>query len=93
LTSLAGGAVTLLQGDALTVLRTLEAGTVQCCVTSPPYWGLRDYGTEGQLGLEATPEEYVAALVAGLLYPVVHLPPNQRLKPLEPAIDVEDSAP
>src|SRR5690349_24795832 len=38
--------------------------SVQCCVTSPPYWGLRDYGIEGQLGLEATPEEYVEKLVA-----------------------------
>lgn len=53
----------ILQGDALTVLRTLPDESVQCCVTSPPYWGLRDYGTEGQLGLEATPEEYVANMV------------------------------
>jgi len=37
---------------------------VQCCVTSPPYWGLRDYGTTGQLGLEATPDQYVANMVA-----------------------------
>jgi DNA modification methylase len=36
---------------------------VQCCVTSPPYWGLRDYGAEGQIGQESTPEEYVARLV------------------------------
>jgi hypothetical protein len=35
--------------------------TVQTCITSPPYWGLRDYGTEGQIGLEATPEEYALA--------------------------------
>lgn len=41
----------------------LASGSVQCCVTSPPYWGLRDYGTAGQLGLEPTPEEYVARLV------------------------------
>jgi DNA modification methylase len=41
----------------------LKDATVQCCVTSPPYWGLRDYGTPGQLGLEATPEEYVANMV------------------------------
>jgi DNA modification methylase len=39
------------------------SGVVQCCVTSPPYWGLRDYGSEGQLGLERTPEEYVAEMV------------------------------
>ena len=50
-------------GDCLEVLRTLESGSVQCCVTSPPYWGLRDYGVEGQLGLEKTPDEYVAKMV------------------------------
>jgi DNA modification methylase len=50
-------------GDAVTVLRTLPAESVHCVVTSPPYWGLRDYGTPGQLGLEATPEEYVAKMV------------------------------
>ena len=55
--------IRLIQGDALEVLRTLEAGSVQCCVTSPPYWGLRDYGVEGQMGLEETPEEYVAKMV------------------------------
>ncbi len=49
--------------DVLDGLRSLEAESVQCCVTSPPYWGLRDYGTDGQIGLEATPEEYVSRLV------------------------------
>ena len=53
----------LLQGDCLEVLRTLPDESVHCCVTSPPYWGLRDYGVEGQLGLEPTPEEYVANMV------------------------------
>ena len=53
----------IITGDALTVLRTLDAGSVQCCVTSPPYWGLRDYGIDGQLGLEPTPEAYVTKLV------------------------------
>jgi len=52
------------EGDALTCLREMPAGSVQTCVTSPPYWGLRDYGAEGQLGLEPTPEQYVANLVA-----------------------------
>lgn len=56
--------LTILQGDALTVLRTLPPDSVHCCVTSPPYWGLRDYGVEGQIGLEETPEEYVAKMVA-----------------------------
>jgi len=54
---------TLYTGDALTVLKTLPDESVQCCVTSPPYWGLRDYGVEGQLGLEESPEAYVAKMV------------------------------
>jgi len=53
----------IIQGDSLTVLKTLESGSVDCCVTSPPYWGLRDYGVECQIGLEKTPEEYVAKIV------------------------------
>jgi len=55
---------TLYCGDAIEVLQTLPAESVQCCVTSPPYWGLRDYGVSGQLGLERTPEEYVAKMVS-----------------------------
>jgi DNA modification methylase len=55
---------TLLHGDALDMLATLPAASVQCVVTSPPYYGLRDYGTAGQIGLEASPAEYVARLVA-----------------------------
>lgn len=51
--------VTLYHGDALTVLRSLPAESVNCCVTSPPYFGLRDYGVEGQYGLEPSPVEYV----------------------------------
>jgi DNA modification methylase len=54
----------IMLGDCLAVLPTLEAESVQCVVTSPPYWGLRDYGCAGQLGLERTPEEYVEKLVA-----------------------------
>ncbi len=50
-------------GNCLDILPTLDAESVQCCVTSPPYWGLRDYGVDGQLGLEKTPEEYVAKMV------------------------------
>ena len=49
----------IITGDALTVLRTMEAESVDMCVTSPPYYNLRDYGIEGQLGHEETPEEYV----------------------------------
>ncbi len=51
------------QGDVLMRLRELPHESVHCVVTSPPYWGLRDYGVDGQLGLEPTPEEYVAKLV------------------------------
>jgi DNA modification methylase len=53
----------ILQGDCRDVLRALDAESVQCCVTSPPYWGLRDYGVDGQLGLESTPDEYVSGMV------------------------------
>lgn len=49
-------------GDSLAVLKTLPDACVQCCVTSPPYYGLRDYQVDGQIGLEETPEEYVAKL-------------------------------
>ena len=52
------------EGDALTCLRAMPDQSVQTCVTSPPYWGLRDYGHAGQLGLEATPAEYVERLAA-----------------------------
>lgn len=51
------------QGDVLEILRQLPDEFVQCVVTSPPYYGLRDYGVEGQIGLEKTPEEYVDKLV------------------------------
>jgi len=56
-------ALTILNGDALQMLRTLPDCSVQCCVTSPPYWGLRDYGCAGQIGLEATVDEFIAKLV------------------------------
>ncbi|QZN86923.1 site-specific DNA-methyltransferase [Cellulomonas sp. C5510] len=60
----ADDAVTLWHGDALDVLRNLPAGSIDCVVTSPPYFGLRDYGVDGQLGFEETPALYVEALVA-----------------------------
>lgn len=50
-------------GEALGVLRTFEDESVQSVVTSPPYWGLRDYGVEGQIGAEPTLPEYISALV------------------------------
>ncbi len=55
--------VRILQGDCRDMLRTLPDGSAQCCVTSPPYFGLRDYGHAGQIGLEPTPAEYVAQMV------------------------------
>ncbi|MEN5115863.1 site-specific DNA-methyltransferase [Luteimonas sp. TWI662] len=51
-------------GNCLDILPTLAERSVQTCVTSPPYFGLRDYGHDGQIGLEPTPDEFVAALVA-----------------------------
>lgn len=54
----------LFEGDALTVLRRLPATSVQCVVTSPPYWGLRDYGIAEQIGLEASMHQFINRLVA-----------------------------
>jgi DNA modification methylase len=53
----------ILVGDVLAGLRAMPDGSVQCVVTSPPYWGLRNYGVEGQIGLEPTPEAYVEKMV------------------------------
>ena len=53
----------IVQGDCLEVLRDLPDGCARMCVTSPPYWGLRDYGCDGQIGLEKTPEDYVASMI------------------------------
>jgi hypothetical protein len=50
-------------GDALEVLKTLPSESVNCCITSPPYYGLRDYGVDGQIGLDERPEQYVEQLV------------------------------
>lgn len=54
--------ITLLHGDCLEILPLLEPESVQCCVTSPPYWGLRDYGIAEQLGVEGTLDEYILKL-------------------------------
>jgi DNA modification methylase len=54
----------VLLGDCREVLRTIDAESVQCVVTSPPYWSMRDYGVRGQLGLEDTPADYIANLRA-----------------------------
>ena len=56
--------VSILVGDCRYLLRTLSKKSIQTCVTSPPYFGLRDYGVQGQIGLEQTPDAYVAELVS-----------------------------
>ncbi len=53
----------ILVGDVRSRLAEISDKSVQCVVTSPPYWGLRDYGHDGQIGLEQTPKEYVAEMV------------------------------
>jgi DNA modification methylase len=53
----------ILQGNVFDKLKEIESESIQCVVTSPPYWGLRDYGTDNQLGLEETPEKYVDNMV------------------------------
>ena len=56
--------VRILVGDCRDVMRRLPDASVQCCVTSPPYFGLRDYGVAGQIGLEPTPDDFVCEMVA-----------------------------
>jgi DNA modification methylase len=56
--------LTVYLGDCREVMAAMELESVHCVVTSPPYWGLRDYGSPGQLGLEPTPEAYVESMVA-----------------------------
>jgi site-specific DNA-methyltransferase (adenine-specific) len=53
----------LLIGDCIESMRSMANQSVNCCVTSPPYFGLRDYGVDGQIGLEETPEAYIAKMV------------------------------
>jgi len=52
------------QGDAEVLLKQFPSNFFRCCITSPPYWGLRDYGTEGQIGAEEEPSDYICHLVA-----------------------------
>lgn len=52
----------IILGDCLASLKTLPDNSIDCCVTSPPYYALRDYGCDGQIGLEETPEAYIAKL-------------------------------
>jgi len=53
----------ILHGNSLDALKTLPDCSVDCCITSPPYYGLRDYGVDAQIGLEKTPEDYIRKLV------------------------------
>jgi len=55
--------IRILHGDATTCLRAMEDASAQMCVTSPPYWGLRDYGADGQIGVEDSPDAFVLRLV------------------------------
>ena len=55
--------VQILVGDCRHRLRELADASVHCCVTSPPYFGLRDYGVAGQIGLESSPSAYIGELV------------------------------
>ena len=54
----------ILLTDAVSLNKQLPEKSIHCCVTSPPYWGLRDYEAEGQLGLEETPEEFIEKMAA-----------------------------
>src|ERR1700742_4408430 len=56
--------VTIRHGDCREVLRTMPDESVHCCVTSPPYFGLRDYGVIGQLGLESSPAAFIETMTA-----------------------------
>lgn len=53
----------IINSDALEALRTLPDSCCRTCITSPPYYGLRDYGADGQIGLEDTPDQYIENLV------------------------------
>ncbi|WP_234729402.1 DNA-methyltransferase [Acidocella facilis] len=55
--------IEVLTGDCRQLLDAMPPASVQCCVTSPPYFGLRDYGVAGQIGLEQTPDEYIAEMI------------------------------
>ena len=53
----------IIEGDCIEGMRRLEGQSVNCVVTSPPYFGLRDYGVDGQIGLESRPDAFVEKLV------------------------------
>lgn len=55
--------VQIYHGNCLNILKELPDNSIHCCITSPPYWGLRDYQVDEQFGLESTPEEYITSMV------------------------------
>ena len=55
--------IRILTGDVRAMLATLEPESIHCAITSPPYFSLRDYGVDGQIGLEATPAEFIEAVM------------------------------
>jgi site-specific DNA-methyltransferase (cytosine-N4-specific) len=55
--------ISLIQGDSITVIKSLPSNSVHCVITSPPYWGLRNYGVDGQIGLEPSFDEFLVLLV------------------------------
>lgn len=57
--------VRIINADVIDGLKSLDDESVHCVVTSPPYWGLRDYGVAGQIGLEPTPQAFLERMVAG----------------------------
>lgn len=63
MTDLTLDGATVMLGDCIERMKEIPKKSVQTCVTSPPYFGLRDYGVDGQIGLEQTPEQYIAAMV------------------------------
>lgn len=75
----AAGRAALFHGDALAVIANLDGLAVDCIVTSPPYYGQRDYGEVGQIGLERTPEEYIRHLVEVFHYARLLLRPGGSL--------------
>ena len=56
--------IEIYEGDCRQILSDLAEQSINCCFTSPPYFGLRDYGNDDQIGLEQTPDEFVEALVS-----------------------------
>jgi DNA modification methylase len=55
--------IKIMVGDCVSTMEKIDSGSIHCCITSPPYFGLRDYGHDAQIGLEKTPEEFVSKLV------------------------------